>query len=162
MSARHGGVGIACAAVRNAGPPFPVSRIVVNLVAANVRKEVADFDLPIALALLAAQGMTAEGTLEGTVASGKLALDVTVFPVRGVIVPLTDAAETEVEGLEESGVEDLHWAVEFLQSHRFTDDERLLMDRRAPEGRTRRSPQSSTSHATPTTECWERCGAGRH
>ena len=45
------------AAIKNAGLPFPASRIVINLAPADVRKEGPAFDLPIAVALLAAQGI---------------------------------------------------------------------------------------------------------
>src|SRR5437667_11514208 len=44
-------------AIRNAGFPFPADRITVNLAPADLRKEGASFDLPIALAILAATGL---------------------------------------------------------------------------------------------------------
>ena len=43
-------------AIRNAGFPFPQDRITVNLAPADLRKEGASFDLPIALGILAATG----------------------------------------------------------------------------------------------------------
>ena len=48
-------------AIRNAGFPFPQDRITVNLAPADVRKEGASFDLPIALGILAATGCLEEG-----------------------------------------------------------------------------------------------------
>src|ERR671934_612573 len=44
-------------AIRNSGFPFPPHRVTVNLAPADVRKAGAAFDLPIALAILAAQGV---------------------------------------------------------------------------------------------------------
>src|SRR5437868_12459794 len=44
-------------AIRNSGFPFPPHRITVNLAPADVRKAGAAFDLPIALGILAAQGV---------------------------------------------------------------------------------------------------------
>src|SRR5947209_19384669 len=44
-------------AIRNSGFEFPVHRITVNLAPAGVRKAGASFDLPIALGILAAQGV---------------------------------------------------------------------------------------------------------
>src|SRR2546421_10232820 len=44
-------------AIRNSGFEFPPHRITVNLAPADVRKAGAAFDLPIALGILAAQGI---------------------------------------------------------------------------------------------------------
>ncbi len=101
------------AAVKNAGFPFPASRIVVNLAPADVRKEGPAFDLPIAVAVLAAQGVVPQSSLESTIISGELALDGALRPVRGainiglycatagvkrVLVPPDNAAEAAVVG----------------------------------------------------------------
>src|SRR5215211_5197987 len=52
-------------AISNNGYKFPTKKVIVNLAPANLRKEGAAFDLPIALAILAVSGaMPAEG-LEG-------------------------------------------------------------------------------------------------
>ena len=42
------------AAIKNAGFPFPTQKITVNLAPADLKKEGSAFDLPIAVALLAA------------------------------------------------------------------------------------------------------------
>ena len=73
------------AAIKNVGFPFPASRIVVNLAPADVRKEGPAFDLPIAVAVLAAQGIIPEAALADTVISGELALDGAIRPIRGAI-----------------------------------------------------------------------------
>ncbi len=73
------------AAIKNAGFPFPASRIVVNLAPADVRKEGPAFDLPIAVAVLAAQGVVPQAALQATIIAGELALDGAIRPVRGAI-----------------------------------------------------------------------------
>ena len=73
------------AAIKNASFPFPASRIVVNLAPADVRKEGPAFDLPIAVAVLAAQGVVPHAALESTIVSGELALDGAIRPVKGAI-----------------------------------------------------------------------------
>ena len=52
-------------AISNSGFKFPTKKVIVNLAPANLRKEGAAFDLPIALAILAASGEVAERWLEG-------------------------------------------------------------------------------------------------
>lgn len=73
------------AAVRNSGFDFPVRRITVNLAPADVKKEGAAFDLPIAVGILAAQGVVPAGRLQDIALIGELALDGTLRPVRGVL-----------------------------------------------------------------------------
>jgi magnesium chelatase family protein len=73
------------AALKHLGAALPPSRITVNLAPADVRKEGPAFDLPIALALLAAERRVPAGALERVLAFGELALDGTLRPVRGAI-----------------------------------------------------------------------------
>ena len=49
------------AAIKNSGYHFPGTRVTINLAPADVRKEGTGFDLPIALGLLAAQGIAPPG-----------------------------------------------------------------------------------------------------
>ena len=85
------------AAVRNAGFPFPISRIVVNLAPADVRKEGPTFDLPIALAVLAAQGIISQKSLENIVISGELALNGDIRPIKGAINIALYAAQANLQ-----------------------------------------------------------------
>ena len=71
------------AAIRNSGYPFPSQRITVNLSPANIKKEGALFDLPIALGVLASSGKIAPSSLEPYAFIGELSLDGKVQPVRG-------------------------------------------------------------------------------
>src|SRR5262245_6555891 len=71
-------------AIRNAGFAFPSDRITVNLAPADIRKEGASFDLPIALGILAATG-SLKPRLEPFAVVGELALDGQVQPVRGTL-----------------------------------------------------------------------------
>ncbi len=78
---------------------FPVRRITVNLAPAGLRKEGSGFDLPIALAVLAASHQLPAGCLEGHAAVGELALDGRVRPVGGVLAAAEGARRAGVERL---------------------------------------------------------------
>jgi magnesium chelatase family protein len=73
------------AAIRNNGFKLPQKRITVNLAPADVRKEGAAFDLPIAVGILAASGQFAGAIPDRTIMLGELALDGRLKPVRGVL-----------------------------------------------------------------------------
>jgi magnesium chelatase family protein len=64
---------------------WPSRRITVNLAPAALRKEGSGFDLPIALAILAASRQFPYDRLAGHAAIGELALDGRLRPVRGVL-----------------------------------------------------------------------------
>ena len=82
------------AAIRNSGYEFPAHRITVNLAPADVRKAGAAFDLPIALGILAAQGIVERREIADCVLLGELSLDGTIHPTRGVL-PVAAAAKHE-------------------------------------------------------------------
>jgi magnesium chelatase family protein len=71
-------------AIRNAGFAFPSDRITVNLAPADLRKEGASFDLPIALGILAATG-SLKPRPEPFAVVGELALDGQIQSVRGTL-----------------------------------------------------------------------------
>ena len=79
------------AALRNSGFDYPQRRITVNLAPAGVRKEGVAFDLPIALALLAAEGSPCLPDLGRWCVVGELGLDGRVHAVRGTL-PIAAAA----------------------------------------------------------------------
>ncbi|MBL8135193.1 MAG: YifB family Mg chelatase-like AAA ATPase [Acidobacteria bacterium] len=73
------------AAIRNSGFEFPSHRITVNLAPADVRKAGAAFDLPIAIAILAASGLVPRHDPARVAIVGELSLDGAVLPTRGVL-----------------------------------------------------------------------------
>ena len=78
-------------ALKNAGYELPQKRITVNLAPADIRKEGAAFELPIALGALECAGHLAPESLARWVVGGELSLDGMVKPIRGVL-PLAIAA----------------------------------------------------------------------
>ncbi len=75
------------------GLALPPKHIVLNLSPADLPKEGSHFDLPIALALLAAMGVVDAETIAGYVVVGELALDGRIAPSPGVLLAAMHAAE---------------------------------------------------------------------
>jgi magnesium chelatase family protein len=109
---------------------WPETRITINLAPAALRKEGSGFDLPIALAVLAASYQVPQPALEGHAAFGELGLDGCLRPVPGALVAaegarraglthLVCAAESAPEvalaGVEPVGVRHLGEAVAYLR-----------------------------------------------
>ena len=86
------------AALSALGVALPPGRITVNLAPADLAKEGSHFDLPIALALLAAMRAVPADAAEGYAALGELALDARVRAVPGVL-PAAIAANAAGRGL---------------------------------------------------------------
>ena len=101
-------------ALRESGFQFPLRRITVNLAPAHQRKEGSTFDLPIALAVLAASGQLPADRMEGWIVVGELALDGALRSTRGamalaegarregaaaIVVPATNAREAALAEL---------------------------------------------------------------
>lgn len=72
---------------------LPSKRITINLSPADLPKVGSHFDLPIALALLAALDIVPADTAEQTVALGELSLDGSLIPVVGALPAAMTAAE---------------------------------------------------------------------
>jgi magnesium chelatase family protein len=85
--------------VKSAELNWPQCRIVVNLAPAGLKKEGSAFDLPIALAILAASGQIERDQLAGHAVFGELALDGRLRPVRGVLVVAEGARRLGLERL---------------------------------------------------------------
>jgi len=97
-------------AIKNSDLEWPQAKIVVNLAPADLRKEGTAFDLPIALAILCANGQCDPQPLSRYLIAGELSLDGSLRPVHGVlpmalkarqlglgvIVPQGNAAEAAV------------------------------------------------------------------
>lgn len=80
------------AAMAAIGLAMPPKHIVLNLSPADLPKEGSHFDLPIALALLAAMGVTDAEALADYVVVGELALDGRIAPSPGVLLAALHAA----------------------------------------------------------------------
>ena len=74
---------------------LPSKRIIINLSPADLPKEGSHFDLPIALALLAALEIIPTDDVERTVALGELSLDGRLMPVIGALPAAMAAAEED-------------------------------------------------------------------
>ncbi len=74
---------------------LPSKRITVNLSPADLPKEGSHFDLPMALALLAALDIIPREDVEATVALGELSLDGRLVPVLGALPAAMAAAEED-------------------------------------------------------------------
>ncbi len=92
-------------AIRNSGFEFPPHRITVNLAPADVRKAGAAFDLPIALGILAAQGVVSADAVADTLVIGELSLDGSIQATRGVLPVAAAARRDGVRRVLRAGVE---------------------------------------------------------
>lgn len=78
------------------GLALPPKRITINLSPADLPKDGSHYDLPIALALLAAMGVTDAEQLTEWMAVGELALDGRIVPSPGVLLAALHASEEEI------------------------------------------------------------------
>jgi magnesium chelatase family protein len=115
-------------ALLNSGFGYPNKSVTINLAPANIRKEGAGFDLPMALGILGAMGTV--GNSDEHLLVGELSLDGTLRPVRGalsiavcarrqgipnLLVPIDNAAEAAVtEGVRVFGMRHLAEVVKYL------------------------------------------------
>src|SRR5207245_2617305 len=115
-------------AIINSGFRYPNKGVTINLAPANVRKEGAGFDLPMALGILGAMGTV--GSTDEHLLVGELSLDGAIRPIRGalsiaacarkqgipkLVVPADNAAEAAVAGTHVFGMRHLTEVVRFLQ-----------------------------------------------
>ena len=63
------------------GYKFPGNRVVVNMAPADIRKEGSAYDLPLALAILAAAGQVDGSRLDKYLMMGELSLDGSLMPI---------------------------------------------------------------------------------
>ncbi len=137
------------AAIRNSGYHFPSARITVNLAPADVRKEGALFDLPIALGILAATGQCASDAFDRAMIVGELGLDGVVRRISGalsmamaarkhgfakMVVPPDNGREAAVvDGIDVHTPETLYDAVKLLETEFMDDPVQVSADELAPE-----------------------------
>lgn len=117
-------------AIVQSGLQFPRHNIVINMAPADVRKEGAAYDLPIAVGMLAAAGTVKADRMNEFMIMGELSLDGSVLPIRGVlpmailarqmgirgmIVPAANVCEAAVvDKLDVYGVENLRQVADFF------------------------------------------------
>jgi magnesium chelatase family protein len=123
------------AAISNCGFFFPFNKTTINLAPADVRKEGASFDLPIALGILGANGDLGDAEhLTDMLSVGELSLDGRVRSIRGalpiairardssikhLLLPEENAREAAVvTGVAVYAVADLRGAVDLIASLR--------------------------------------------
>jgi magnesium chelatase family protein len=72
-------------AINNSLLEFPKKRITINLAPAELPKDGAHYDLPIALSILCVGGKLTQNELDNAIFAGELALDGGIRPIKGVI-----------------------------------------------------------------------------
>ncbi|MCB9288240.1 MAG: YifB family Mg chelatase-like AAA ATPase [Lewinellaceae bacterium] len=118
------------AAIQNIGFRMMRVKTVVNLAPADIRKEGSAYDLPIAMAVMAATDQVNGEELDQYIMMGELSLDGSLRPIKGAlpiaimarkegykgfILPKQNAREAAiVNGLDVFGVNSLREAVDFL------------------------------------------------
>lgn len=118
-------------AITQSGYKWPRRRLVINLSPADVRKEGAAYDLPLALSVLASCEQIAPAIpLDSFMIMGELSLDGSILPIKGalpmaikarelgfkgMIVPIANATEAAVvNNLEVYGMASLREVIEFV------------------------------------------------
>jgi magnesium chelatase family protein len=120
-------------AIKNSDLEWPQAKIVVNLAPADLRKEGTAFDLPVALAILCANGQCDSAALAPFLIAGELSLDGSLRAVpgilpmalkarelglKGVIIPAANAAEASViHGVDVIPIEHLAQCVSWARGY---------------------------------------------
>ncbi len=132
-------------ALRLNGYKWPRQKIIINMAPADIRKEGAAYDLPLAAAVLAASDQIRAEKLEKYVLMGELSLDGSLQPIKGVlpiainarksgfdgfILPEQNAREAAVvDNLKVYGATDLKEVIDFLNGKESMKP--ILVDTRA-------------------------------
>ena len=85
--------------INNLGMKFPRRKIVINMAPADIKKEGSAYDLPIAIAILAASEQVESEQLSDFVMMGELSLDGTLKPVKGALPMAIKAKESNFKGI---------------------------------------------------------------
>lgn len=86
-------------AMKQSALDFPRRRVVVNMSPADIKKEGAAYDLPIAIGILAADGKLKSDSLGDYMIMGELSLDGSVLPIKGVLPMAIKAREAGFKGM---------------------------------------------------------------
>lgn len=117
-------------AIKNIGCEFQSRKVVINLAPADVKKEGASFDLPIAVGILMNSGYIKRENIDNTIIIGELSLDGKLNKIKGVlpiiieakkigikrvILPMDNIQEAViVNGIEIVGIKDLKQLIGYL------------------------------------------------
>jgi len=133
------------------GYKFPSCQIIINMAPADIRKEGAAYDLPLAVGIMASVGELSTEKLNEYVIMGEMGLDGTLQPVKGalsmaikarsegfkgIILPAQNAPEAAViDGLDVYGAQNLRQVVDLLNGKpdSIRPMERIIFSRSLPD-----------------------------
>ena len=131
-------------ALNNNGLKYPKRKITINMAPADIRKEGSSYDLPLAIAILAASEQVSVDLLDKYVIMGELSLDGSINPIKGalpiaikaaedgfkgVIVPKANANEAAVvEDIEVYGVETIMDVINFFNGFHHLEPTKLNLE----------------------------------
>ncbi len=84
-------------AIKNSGFSFPNQKVVVNLAPADIKKEGTNYDLPIAIGILARDGVVDENLIKNTAFLGELSLDGSLRAVSGILPIVSGLKDLKIE-----------------------------------------------------------------
>ena len=131
-------------ALSNNGLKYPRRKITINMAPADIRKEGSSYDLPLAIAILAASEQVSPDLLDKYIIMGELSLDGGINPIKGalpiaikaaadgfkgVIVPKANANEAAVvEDIEVYGVETIMDVINFFNGFHHLEPTKLSLE----------------------------------
>lgn len=131
-------------ALNNNGLKYPKRKITINMAPADIRKEGSSYDLPLAIAILAASEQVSVDLLDKYVIMGELSLDGSINPIKGalpiaikasedgfkgVIVPKANANEAAVvEDIDVYGVETIMDVINFFNGFHHIEPTKLDLE----------------------------------
>lgn len=136
--------------LKNSGIQIPPMHIAVNISPGEIRKTGTGFDLPVAVAVLAALRKIPEESIEKRLFIGELSLDGKLKPVRGILpimaraagagilhcmVPMENTGEAAaVESMKTAGMESFMQVMEYLNLPKGRQEKMLFDGRAARQG----------------------------
>jgi magnesium chelatase family protein len=87
------------AAIKNSAFKYPYKRVTANLAPADIRKEGSAFDLPLAIAVLAATGQVSMDKLDKFAILGELSMDGSIRPIKGALPIAVGVRNDGIDGL---------------------------------------------------------------
>lgn len=105
-------------AIKNSGYLFPNKKVVINLAPADIRKEGTNYDLPIAIGILAEDEVLTNESIKDTAFLGELSLDGSLRAVNGILPIVT--------GLKEMGIKQVVVPAENAKEAALIPDIRVL------------------------------------